>query len=171
MSASKWPLRIYWIKVPDVGRIAVMPRPMPGQFSELKAAGVDVVVSLLQRDEAQRLGLGRQVQLCEASGMKFLHLPVIDHSIPDAVKPVEVMSKTIRQHLGEAKGVAVHCYAGLGRSPLLIASVLIDSGYSAIEACDLISAARGMTVPEMNEQFRWLNAYEVRPRMANSNRR
>ena len=89
---------------------------------------------------------------------------MIDHGVPDAVQPVEVMSKAIRQHLGETKGVAVHCYAGLGRSPLLIAAVLIDSGYSAIEACDVISAARGMSVPEMNEQFRWLNAYEVRKR-------
>ena len=164
MPNAKWPLRIYWIKVPDVGRIAVMPRPHPGAFGELKAAGVDVVVSLLKPDEAQWLGLGRQDQLCKSADMHFLQLPVIDHGVPDAVQPVEVMSKAIRQHLGETKGVAVHCYAGLGRSPLLIAAVLIDSGYSAIEACDVISAARGMSVPEMNEQFRWLNAYEVRKR-------
>lgn len=162
MPPPNWPLRIYWINVPDAGRIAVMPRPMPDQFDALKLAGVGVVVSLLEREESERFGLGSEDQLCSVAGMQFLHLPVIDHSIPEAVPPVEVMSKAIRRHLADKKGVAVHCYAGLGRSPLLIAAVLIDNGHSTIEACDLISAARGLTVPEMDEQYRWLQAYELR---------
>ena len=162
MATANWPLRIFWIDTPTIGRIAVMSRPMPDQFAELKAAGVDCVVSLLEAGEAEQLGLGDEAGLAQAEGMEFLHLPVIDHGIPSAVAPVEAMAAEIIACLKAGKGVAVHCYAGLGRSPLLIAAVLIDNGLSAIEACDLISAARGITVPEMDAQFRWLNAYELR---------
>ena len=162
MTSAKWPLRIFWIDAPDVGRIAVMPRPMPDQFAELNAAGVDCVVSLLEAEEAHRLGLGDEAGLARAQGMDFLHLPIVDHGIPRAVAPVEAMARDITARLKAGQGVAVHCYAGLGRSPLLIAAVLIDNGFSTVEACDLISAARGITVPEMDEQFRWLKAYELR---------
>ena len=112
MPTAKWPLRIYWIKMPDVGRIAVMPRPMLDQFDALKQAGVDVVVSLLQPEEAARLGLGSEDQFCHAAGMHFLHLPVLDHSSPKTVPPVEAMSKDIRRHLAARKGVAFTPRAG-----------------------------------------------------------
>ena len=162
MVDARGPLRIFWIDAPELGRIAVMPRPMPDQFAELKAAGVDCVVSLLEDEEANHLGLGGEAGLARAAGMDFLQLPVVDHDIPQTVAPVEAMARNISARLKAGKGVAVHCYAGLGRSPLLIAAVLIDNGVSAVEACDQISAARGIRVPETDAQFRWLQAYAQR---------
>lgn len=155
-------LRIYWINAPTAapGRLAVMPRPMPDQFGTLKSKGVDVVVSLMEAGEALGLGLADEAGLCHAGGMEFLSLPVGDHGIPSAVMPVERMSRCIATHLRDGKGVAVHCFAGLGRSPLLCAAVLIDHGLGAIEACDLIVEARGTGVPEMSEQADWLLRYE-----------
>jgi len=155
-------LRLFWLDIPQLGRLAVMPWPMPDQFADLKLAGVDVVVSMLEEDEADQLGLGQESDLCAAVDIHFLHLPITDHGIPDAVPPVEVMSKAVRRHLAAGNGVAIHCFAGIGRSPLMIAAVLIDTGYSATEACDVLSAARGMTVPEMDAQYRWLQQYELR---------
>ena len=157
-----WPLRIYWIKAPLLGRIAVMPRPHPAAFAELKSAGVDCVVSLLDSAEAEQLGLAREDQLAETAGMEFLHLPVVDHGIPADIAPVENITANIKARLAAGQGVAVHCYAGIGRSPLLIAAVMIDSGMDAYTACDLISDARGISVPEMAEQVEWLLQYELR---------
>ncbi len=162
MATAKWPPRIYWIEAPTPGRIAVMPRPHPDAFAELKAAGIDCIVSLLEEAEAAQLGLGNEAALATAEGMAFLHLPVVDHGIPSTIGSVEAMAAQISQRLQAGDGVAVHCYAGLGRSPLLIAAVLIDNGLSTVEACDLISAARGYSVPEMDEQYCWLQAYELR---------
>jgi protein-tyrosine phosphatase len=65
----------------------------------------------------------------------------------------------IRAHLAAGRGVAVHCYAGLGRSPLLAAMVLIDHGLDATEAIARVSRARGAAVPEMPEQHTWLADY------------
>ncbi len=164
MAIAAWPPRIYWIDAPTPGRLAVMPRPHPDAFGELRAAGIDCIVSLLEENEASSLGLADEAGLAAAEGMAFLHLPVIDHGIPTAVEPVVAISATISTRLKAGQGVAVHCYAGLGRSPLLIAAVLIDEGLSAPEACDLISGARGYSVPEQDEQYRWLQDYELRTR-------
>lgn len=160
---GKFPLRIFWIDAPGIGgRIAVMPRPLPGHFGELRRAGVDCVVSLMQAHEARRYGLGDEAGLCRAEAMDFLSLPVVDHGIPETVAPVEAASAEIRRRLAVGQGVAVHCYAGLGRSPLLIAATLIDCGWTTDDACDAISRARGSIVPEMEEQHAWLYAYEAR---------
>ncbi len=154
--------RVYWIDAPSAapGRLAVMPRPPADQFAALKSTGVDVVVSLMEQGEATELGLGDEAGLCAAAAIEFLSLPIIDHGIPSAVTPVMRMSRRIDAHLKDGKGVAVHCFAGLGRSPLLCAAVLIDHGMDAMAACDLISAARGFGVPERAEQSDWLLAYE-----------
>lgn len=156
-------LNLFWIETPGMrGRIAVMPRPHPDQFAALKAAGVDCIVSLMQPAEAQRFGLGDEAGLCAAAGIAFSALPVVDHGIPESVAPVEAASAKIRGRLARGEGVAVHCFAGLGRSPLLIAAALIDLGFGAEEACEAISRARGFNVPEMEEQYQWLLAYARR---------
>lgn len=158
-------LTIFWIDAEDIGgRIAVMPRPQPDQFAALREAGVDCVVSLMEPAEARRYGLRDEANLCRAHGMEFLALPVVDHGIPDEVGPVEAASAEIRRRLAAGQGVAVHCFAGLGRSPLLIAAALIDLGWSADQACEDISRARGYRVPEMEEQYAWLLAYAGRRR-------
>ena len=45
---------------------------------------------------------------------------------------------------------------GLGRSPLIAASVLVLHGYAPEDACDLLSAVRGSTVPQREEQRHWI---------------
>lgn len=156
-------LQIFWVEAPGTGgRIAVMPRPLPEHFDALRAQGVDCVVSLMQADEAARYGLRDEAGLCRAAGMDFLSLPVVDHGVPDSVAPVEAASAEIRRRLALGQGVAVHCYAGIGRSPMLIAAVLIDLGWGTDDACEAISRARGWVVPEMEEQLAWLRAYEQR---------
>lgn len=155
-----YPLRIFWIDAPAPGRIAVMPRPHPESFPALRQAGVDVCVSLLEPAEADHLGLGDEAGLCSAAGIEFHDLAVPDHGVPATLEPVVSLSGVVDAYLTAGRSVAVHCYAGLGRSPLLVAAVLIDRGLSAIDACDRISRARGRKVPEMREQLDWLLDYE-----------
>jgi protein-tyrosine phosphatase len=156
------PLRLYWIDAKMAGRLAVMPRPHPRSFMDLKAAGVDVLASLLEPHEAEQAGLSAQADLCAAAHIDFLHLPVVDHGVPRAIESVASAAARLGAELDAGRGVAVHCWAGQGRSPLLAAAVLIERGMGAVAATDLISAARGMRVPEMAAQQAWLDGYERR---------
>jgi protein-tyrosine phosphatase len=52
--------------------------------------------------------------------------------------------------------VAIHCRGGIGRSSLMAAAVLVQLGAAPEQAWDTVSVARGMPVPETEEQRAWL---------------
>lgn len=157
--------RIYWVRMLQPGRLAVVARPRgAAHVAALKAAGVDVLVSLLEPAEAAHAGLGDEVGLCARAGVAFLSLPVVDHGVPGTFEMVEEAIVAISDHLRAGRGVGAHCYAGLGRSPLFVASVLIHHGHDDAAAIDLVSTARGCPVPEMAEQHRWLEMFAARRR-------
>ena len=59
--------------------------------------------------------------------------------------------------LKTGKNVAVHCRQGIGRSGLVAAASLMMSGIAAREAVDVVTRARGLTVPETPGQLQWLD--------------
>ena len=154
---------IYWVEAPLAGRLAVVARPRSqAHVTALKAAGIDLLVSLLEPEEAADVGLGDEAGLCAEAGIEFFALPVTDHGIPTSFEAVEAAVALIARQLAAGRGVGAHCYAGLGRSPLLVACVLIHHGHSDDEAVALVSAARGWLVPEMDSQHAWLMRYHAR---------
>ena len=160
-----WPARVYWVDAPAIGRLGVVSRPRSASaFAELKSQGIDVLVSLLEHGEAEDVGLADEAAHCERAGIAFIQLPITDHGIPSAVEPVALVVSDLVRRVARGQGVGAHCYAGLGRSPLLIAAVLIAHGMSAPDACDLITQARGHSVPERDTQARWLDEFELRLR-------
>src|SRR5262249_25284547 len=51
----------------------------------------------------------------------------------------------------------IHCRAGIGRSGLVGAAVLLHCGFTVREAFAAISKARGVQVPDTAEQSEWLS--------------
>lgn len=163
MPAMPVPAAIYWVDAPAVGRLAVVGRPRTvGTFSNLKAAGIDVLVSLLESDEADDVGLADEAGYCRRAGIEFVHLPIMDHGIPIADAVIDAAVAELTGRLRRGQGVGAHCFAGLGRSPLLISALLIHSGLGDGEAIEMVSAARGHAVPEMESQHTWLMNYAMR---------
>ena len=62
----------------------------------------------------------------------------------------------IKRGLVRDKRVAAHCFAGIGRSPLMIATVLVRHGLDVDAAWSRVSAARGLMVPDTDAQWQWL---------------
>ena len=153
--------RLHWIEMS--GRLAIMARPRADDWlevdvSEWRTSGVDLVVSLLEREEVSELGLQREFELCQASGIEFIAFPIPDRGVPDVRQALQV-ARSIANGIAGGRSIAVHCRAGIGRSSLIAACAMICSGIEAGEALTLIRAARGVIVPDTEEQRDWIIAF------------
>lgn len=137
--------------------------PRPGRFQnldeDLKAlaqAGVQVLVSLLEPDEARRLGLEREREACEQAGLQFVSFPVRDHSTPSDPQAALQMAAALAARVRSGERVVFHCFAGIGRSATLALLTMASLGVPLPEATELLSEARGLRVPETQAQYDWI---------------
>ena len=94
-----------------------------------------------------------------AQGMTFKSLPITDRGVPDFETEVTAALEEVNADLAAGKSVVVHCRQGIGRSGLAAACLLIGRGLSPNRAVDVVSAGRGMSIPETPEQSRWIDRY------------
>jgi len=66
--------------------------------------------------------------------------------------------KVLEIEICAGKHVAIHCRAGIGRTGIIAGAVLLKTGKTAKEAFALISDARGVRVPDTEEQEKWLGS-------------
>ncbi len=150
-----------WVETGTAGRVAIMPAPAGGHrlrnaMLELREAGVDLVVSLLPEQQAQELELASEAWTCQTVGLRFRQFPIIDHSVPPRTAATQAFLEGLKVEVAGGAKVAIHCWAGIGRSALVAASVLCLLGVEAEEAMRRLSEARGFTVPETAEQREWV---------------
>lgn len=158
-------MTIYWINdVVFPGALGIMARPRAGDWLEdeiegWKRGGVARVVSLIEQSEVLELGLEREASICEANGIAFCSLPIVDRGLPSSMLEVESLCGVINETRKLGQWVAVHCRAGIGRSSLIAASSLVVAGVRPDEAFGLITKARGLTVPDTPEQVAWVGLF------------
>ncbi len=157
---------LYWVDGPWAGKLAMAARPRGGDWleddlSSWKQAGTDTVLSLLTPEEEEDLDLRPEAGEAKRLGMEFVSFPVPDRQIPKSeAKWADILEKTTRT-LSEGKNVVVHCRQGIGRSGLVAACLLVRKGVSPGAAVEMVSAARGVSVPETTEQRDWIDHYAV----------
>jgi protein-tyrosine phosphatase len=161
---------IFWIPGPWRGRLAIVTRPRGGDWLDDEAsgwrqAGVDVVISLLESDEAAQLNLLDEPRAAEANGIRFISFPIRDRGVPTSATAAASLMADIAAALEQGKNVAVHCRQGIGRSGLIVAGVLATSGVSPEGAIQVVSSARGLTIPETTEQLSWLQQLPSHPKI------
>jgi protein tyrosine phosphatase (PTP) superfamily phosphohydrolase (DUF442 family) len=151
---------LFRIPIDAAGRLSTMPRPrgddwLDDEMAALRAAGVDVLVSLQTQDERIELGLVDEAAAAQRAGMEFLSFPIVDLGVPDRYE-IRPFLDMLRDRLDAGRHVVVHCRAGIGRSSLVAAALLTGYGVPPDRAWAVISEARGITVPETPEQGAWL---------------
>jgi protein-tyrosine phosphatase len=157
------PTKIYWIQHFDNGgSIGIMPRPRGGDWLEdemkhFKRAHVSLLVSLLESEEIRELELQAEALKCAQYGIAFLHFPIRDRSIPLAAN---TFIKELSQRINDGEKVVIHCRMGIGRASIIAGSLLLLRGYKTAQILEKISAARGLKVPDTEEQVLWLMAME-----------
>jgi protein-tyrosine phosphatase len=147
------------------GKVFIMPKPRRGDWLEdeilrFKKEGINCLVSLLTLSEERELGLELEKQIALNNGIKFFSFPIPDRDIPSSKNDFIVFISSLYDELENGHSLAVHCRAGIGRAGITVVSLLIVSGLSSEDAFELVSKARGFSVPDTPEQKRWVELIE-----------
>jgi protein-tyrosine phosphatase len=163
---------IFWIAPPTGAapgfappRLAIVLRPRGGQFlrSELmkfKDAGIRTLVSLMEAREAMAFGLAEEPEIAEELGIMFLPFPLRDHSIPKDPVSFRGFVQDLAERLKAGRAVGIHCQGSIGRATVTAACALIHLDWRPAAALAAIQEARGVPVPDMQEQEDWILNYK-----------
>ena len=154
-------MSIYRIQGPWAGLLAIVSRPRGGDWLDdevlaWKNAGLDVIVSLLTKEEDNELDLTDEERACEKFGLRFFQFPIADVSIPTSREAAFELVNELERLLARGRGVGIHCRQSVGRSGIIAACILILSGSAPEEALENVSNARGVIVPQTDEQREWV---------------
>lgn len=145
-----------------------MAKPVSGEWIEdefigIREWGIDRIVSLLERHEEIELGLKEERSIATNFDMEFLSYPIPDRGLPESVDEYLRFSKRLYSDLAGGVNTVIHCRAGIGRTGLVAAGVLLYCGFEPTEALNHISDKRGVKVPDTQEQIDWIvKCHEIR---------
>lgn len=153
------PLKIDTISVPSLpGVIGISACPGMKEFSTLDLYddriendlqcicnwGATLIVNLLEVREIVTLGIGTLASRILSRNMSFLHLPMANNALPDEgfEEKWTLARPKLQQCLQGGERMLIHCKEGIGRSGIIAARLLIESGVDPDSAIRAVKKAR-----------------------------
>ena len=137
-------------------------RDLEADLAALKVWGTSLVVTLMERYEFDLLRVPDLDLRIAAHGMAWAHLPIPDQGVPgrqfENVWPqvrTELMSR-----LAAGERTVLHCRGGLGRTGLVAAILLIETGMAPDEAIRMVRSVRPRAI-ETDEQARFVRDWQA----------
>ena len=124
---------------------AVGPEEAANEVRDLLDAGVTLFVDLTRRGELE------PYQALVREPTRYVNRPIVDFSIPTGEGLVAILDE-IDAELDAGGVVYVHCWAGCGRTGVVVGSWLVRHGIDPAEALRRIAEARGLGCPQTLEQ-------------------
>lgn len=121
------------------------PENASDEVRKLAAAGVSLFLDLTQDGE-----LEPYAHLVEPPA-RHRRMPIRDFSVPTRERLVETLDE-IDDELGAGGLVYVHCWAGCGRTGVVVGAWLVRHGVTPNDALARIAEARGLGCPQTLEQ-------------------
>lgn len=121
------------------------PETAPAEVSNLLAAGVTLFLDLTQDGE-----LEPYAQLVPPPA-RHVRIPIRDFSVP-SLEQLESALDEIDGELAAGGLVYVHCWAGCGRTGVVVGSWLVRHGWTPADALARIAETRGLGCPQTLEQ-------------------
>jgi protein-tyrosine phosphatase len=110
-------------------------RDVAADLAAIRASGATHLLSLVQPTEYALLGVPNFASAVAASGLAWWQVPIADMRTPDAhtLAVWHEVAPALRTALRAGHRVHVHCAAGLGRTGMLVARLLVEEGGLAPE--------------------------------------
>jgi protein-tyrosine phosphatase len=121
------------------------PEDAPAEVRELLEQGVTLFVDLTQDGE-----LEPYAELVPEPA-RHVRMPIRDFSVPTPDELVAILD-ALDAELAAGGLVYVHCWAGCGRTGVVVGSWLVRHGSSPQKALDRIAETRGLGCPQTLEQ-------------------
>lgn len=159
---------VLWIGEADPSRLAIVLRPrgdegLQADLEAVHAEGIDILVSLLTREDNEDLGLTQEGRIAEQLGMQFISYPILDRCTPADLPSFRKLITRLRDEVRSGKAIGAHCRGCIGRGTVLLASVMIALGWDPQRALRRIESARGFPVPDTPEQLEWIVNFQPEP--------
>lgn len=126
--------------------------PCPGTQSEslneslstLKNAGASAVITMLSDEELAYLNVPLLGEGVTTQGMGWFQLPVVDDCAPEAAffRAYAQHKTALLSLVNQASTLVIHCRSGTGRTGLMAAMLLLDSGMAWKDVKPLIQSVR-----------------------------
>jgi len=137
-------------------------RDLAIDLDAVRAWGARVMVSLMEGHEFERVGVSQDelARLAEERGIRWIHAPITDGSIPDDafLEQWRAVTPQLRAALDGGERILFHCLGGLGRTGMMAACLLIETGIDPAGAIAAVRAARRGTI-ETLEQLEFVRIY------------
>ena len=121
---------VWWL-LPE--KLAGMSRPQLEDLPELKKAGIEGIVSVMDEPSG--------VKEYQEEGFQALWLPITGGK-PPSLEQVKQFVNFAEPIIGEDRSVVVHCTSGNRRTGTLLAAYLIANGDNPQQAIALVQKAR-----------------------------
>jgi protein-tyrosine phosphatase len=126
----------------------------PGTIRNLASSGVTLFVDLTQTGELE------PYEVLIDPPARYVNRPIVDFSIPTRDGLVAILDE-IDAELQAGGVVFVHCWAGCGRTGVVVGSWLVRHGLDPNAALDRIAKARGLGCPQTLEQRIFVLGWEA----------
>lgn len=138
-------------------------RDLTTDLNAIRQWGAKILVTLMEPDEMERLGVAGLEQAATSNGFQWFHIPITDGEIPDErfESAWPAMAPHLIQQLKAGHKVVIHCRGGLGRTGMIACLLLIELGKTSTNALKMVRSARPGTV-ETPEQEDYVLSYQPR---------
>ena len=155
------PLKIFEIPIDQSKSVFTMPAPICAKEKvfyrqDLKKLKIDRIVCLLSPMEIKVHGLEGAEKAYKEFGIAYLNFPITDFGTPRDQASFLQLVKDLKAQIILGENLCIHCKAGIGRSSLLAAAILLSFGHNKKQVFDYISKHRKEKVPDKQSQIDWL---------------